>query len=490
MMNPNVLLIGINAKYIHSNPAVYSLKAYADKYYADRPDGCVVSIAEYTINQSTGSILSELYHRKPDVAAFSCYIWNIGEMLALASDLKSLLPNAKIVFGGPEVSFDIERFELDFIDHIVCGEGESAMLELCNSIRDGASAERVIRGERSDAMADEGILYRDGDFEGGTMLYYESSRGCPYGCAYCLSSASSGVRAKSVEQVLSDLRTFEKLDAPIKIIKFVDRTFNFNVSRANAVWRALLSDEFTKNYHFEICADLLNEESFDILSKFKKGKIQLEIGLQSTNEKTLSAVSRHLDAQRIISAAARIKKMGNVHVHLDLIAGLPYEDMASFKSSFDSAYFACDMLQLGFLKLLFGTELRRRADEYGYVASTRPPYTVLKSKWLSFEELARLGAIADVLDRYRESGGFDECLEYALCDVSSPFDFYSGLCDFIAERDGRSIRKISQNDAYALPYQYILATQTEKEEKFSILMHRDYAKKEVRRAPRFLKNKS
>ena len=174
-------------------------------------------------------------------------------------------------------------------------------------------------------------------------------------------------------------------------------------------------------------------------------------------------------------------------MHLDLIAGLPYEDLPSFKESFDSAYFACDMLQLGFLKLLYGTELRARAEEYGFVASSKPPYTVLKTKWLSFEELQRLAEIADVLDRYREGGGFDSCLEYILCDQSSPFDFYDGLCAFIAERDGRSIRKISQNDAYMLLYNYVASKYPEKEERFSILMHEDYTKKQVRKAPKFMK---
>jgi len=217
------------------------------------------------------------------------------------------------------------------------------------------------------------------------------------------------------------------------------------------------------------------------------GKIQLEVGLQSTNPKTLDTVSRHLDAEKIIEAARRIKEMGNIHVHLDLIAGLPYEDMGSFKKSFDDAYFACDMLQLGFLKLLYGTEMRNKADEYGFVASKKAPYTVLKTNWMSFEDLSLLAEIADILDRYREGGGFDTCLEYALEGVTSPFDFYLGLRMFLAARDGRSIRKISQNDAYALLYQYIATAYPEKEEKFSALMHEDYAKKQVRKPPKFKK---
>lgn len=479
-----IVLLAVNGSYSHTNLAIRCLRAPLERA------GYEVSLLEYNLRDMSAAVLSRLVEEQADVYGFSCYIWNISEMLSLAADLRRLMPDSKIIFGGPEVSFDTDRFDLDFIDHIVCGEGEDALVRICNSINDGSSCERVIRGERTDVMTDEGILYRDGDFEGGSMLYYESSRGCPYKCSYCLSSVSDGVRAKSVEQTLNDLREFERLGERIKIIKFVDRTFNFNPRRANGIWRALLSDEFTKNYHFEICADLLDEESFEIFSKFPKGKIQLEIGLQSTNRETLSAVSRHLNAEKIIEASKRIKDLGNIHVHLDLIAGLPHEDIQSFRRSFDQAYFACDMLQLGFLKLLFGTDLRRRAEELGYVASARPPYTVLKSKWMGFEELNRLSEMADILDRYRESGGFDECLEYALSGVDSPFDFYEGLRAFIAQRDGRRIRKISQNDAYSFLYQYVSINYPEKEEHFSSLMHRDYAKKEVRKAPRFLKNKN
>lgn len=476
-----VVLFGLNGSYSHTCLALRCLRAPLERA------GYAVSLCEYNLKDMNSHILSRLVSERGDVYSFSCYIWNISSMLDIAADLKALLPEAKIVFGGPEASFDTPRFDVDFIDHVVRGEGEDAIVRICNAVKEGRPLPKIIEGGLPDVMQDEGILYRDGDYAGGTMLYYESSRGCPYKCAYCLSSATDGVRAKSVEQTLKDLRAFESLDTNIKIIKFVDRTFNFNVKRANEIWRALLSDEFTKNYHFEICANLLNEESFEIFSKMPRGKIQLEIGLQSTNEETLSTVSRHLDAKRIIEAAQRVKEMGNIHVHLDLIAGLPHEDMASFRKSFDEAYFACDMLQLGFLKLLYGTKLREKAEEYGYVATKKAPYTVLKSNWMSFEELTLLGEISDILDRYREGGGFEACLEYALGDVESPFDFYRGLHSFIAERDGRSIRKISQNDAYALLYQYISINFSDKEGEFSRLLHEDYARKQVRKPPKFKK---
>lgn len=476
-----VVLFGLNGSYSHTCLALRCLRLPLESAGYD------VTLCEYNLRDMNSAILSRLVGEKAEVYSFSCYIWNISSMLDIAADLKALLPESKIVFGGPEVSFNCERFDFDFVDYIICGEGEEAIVTLCDAIKNGEKAERIIYGGTPDVMCDEGILYREGDFESGTMLYYESSRGCPYRCAYCLSSVSRKVRAKSIEQTLADLRAFETLDSKIKIIKFVDRTFNFDIERANVIWRALLSDEFTKNYHFEICANLLNEESFEIFEKMPKGKIQLEIGLQSTNGETLNVISRHLDSEKIISASARIKALGNIHVHLDLIAGLPYEDFSSFRKSFDDAYFACDMLQLGFLKLLYGTELRRRADEYGYVASKKAPYTVLKSDWMSFEELSLLTEIADIMDRYREGGGFEASLEYALKGVASPFDFYRGLRNFIAERDGRSIRKISQNDAYSLLYQYISTAYPEKEEEFSRLMHEDYARKQVRKPPKFKK---
>ncbi len=476
-----VVLLSVNGSYSHTCLALRCLRAPLEA------SGYETVICEYNLRDMNATILSRLVGERAEIYSFSCYIWNIATMLDLAADLKALLPNSKIIFGGPEVSFACERFNFEFIDHIVRGEGEEAIVKICDSIKNGEPIERIVDGEVPNVMSDEGILYREGDFNNGTMLYYESSRGCPYRCAYCLSSVSGGVRAKSVEQTLIDLKEFEKLDSNIKIIKFVDRTFNFNIKRANEIWRALLSDEFTKNYHFEVCANLLDEESFEIFAQMPKGKIQLEIGLQSTNSETLDVISRHLDAQKIISASKRIKELGNIHVHLDLIAGLPYEDMQSFKKSFDDAYHACDMLQLGFLKLLYGTELRNKAEEYGYVASKKAPYTVLKSKWMSFEDLTLLTEIADIIDRYREGGGFENSLEYALLGVESPFDFYLGLRNFIAERDGRSIRKISQNDAYALLYQYISLNYPQKEDEFSRLMHEDYAKKQVRKPPKFKK---
>ena len=258
-----VVLFTLNGSWSHSNLALRCLRAPLER------EGFAVELLERNLRDRTSHVLEELYAAQGDVYGFSCYIWNLESVLALAQTLKSLLPECRIVLGGPEVSFATERFDnMDWIDAIVCGEGEDAMLSLCQSVRDGIPFARLIQGKPShDVMGEEGILYRNEDAKGG-ILYYESSRGCPYSCAYCLSSATHGVRFKSVEQVLSDLRAFEALEGDFRIIKFVDRTFNADGKRANAIWQALLGEEFTKHYHFEICASLLNEESFSILYAF------------------------------------------------------------------------------------------------------------------------------------------------------------------------------------------------------------------------------
>ena len=443
-----VVLFAINGSWVHTNLAIRCLRRVLER------DGHEVVLVEHSLRDRSAHVLERLWREQGDVYGFSCYIWNLLEMLTLAESLHSILPQAKIILGGPEVSFDTERFcGMDFIDSIVCGEGEEALPMLCRAIQNGESIPRVVNGGRPDAMGSEGILYREGEGAGG-ILYYESSRGCPYCCAYCLSSATEGVRFKSVEQTLADLSDFERLHTDCRVIKFVDRTFNASPARANAIWRALLDESFTKSYHFEVCASLLNEESFELLSRFPKGKIRLEIGLQSTNPETLAAVSRHIKPQAVIDAVRRVHEMGNIHVHLDLIAGLPFESYARFAQSFDDAYGSCDLLQLGFLKLLHGTELRRRAEEYGYRCLPCPPYTVLESRWISYPEMQRLMHIAETLERFLESGRFAHTLEHLMPRIESPFAFWEGLTDHIAATDPRPLQKLSQPDAYRLLLSY------------------------------------
>lgn len=442
-----VTLVALNGSYAHSNLAVRCLRKPLEQAGVD------VSIAEHNLRDRTGHILEALYRENADVYGFSCYIWNLNEMLLLAEALHAVRPSARIVLGGPEVSFETARFEaLSYVDAIVCGEGEAAMVDLCRAFGDGRPFARIVGGVPQ-SLNDSGILYRDGDACGG-ILYYESSRGCPYSCAYCLSSATHGVRFKSVEQTLAELEQLERVEIRTQIIKFVDRTFNADVKRANAIWRALLDARFTKSYHFEVCATLLDGESFEILSQFPKGKIQLEFGLQSTCQEALAATARHIDPECVIANVRRIKEMGNIHVHMDLIAGLPYEGYERFAKSFDDAYGAADLLQLGFLKLLHGTPLRDRMGEYGYQCLPTPPYTVLKSKWISYEELQRLSHIAEALERYLESGRFAHTLWYLTPHMASPFRFWEGLCDYLAAHDARPLQRISQPDAFRYLLEY------------------------------------
>ena len=476
-----VVLFGMNGSFSHSNLAIRCLRKPLERA------GFEVVLVEHTLRDRTSHILEHLYREKADIYGFSCYIWNIEPMLALAQTLKGLMPSSHIVLGGPEVSYGLERFEgLDWIDAIVRGEGEEAMLSLCQAIKEGREYPRISGGDAV-TFADAGIHYREGEETGG-ILYYESSRGCPYSCAYCLSSATHGVRFKSVEQTLEELLEFEKIHANCKVIKFVDRTFNADVRRANAIWQALLDEKYTKSYHFEICATLLNEESFDILSRFPKGKVQLEIGLQSTNPETLAASSRHIDAHKVIGAARRIRDVGNVHVHLDLIAGLPYEDYTSFAKSFDDAYGSSDMLQLGFLKLLHGTELRERAEEYEYRYLPTPPYTVLQSKWIKYEEMQRLTHIAEVLDRYLESGRFTHALWYLTPLMPSPFRFWEELSIYLENRDARPLQRISQPDIF----RYLLEYAKEASENIDVatlkqLLAADFSQHENKNPPTFLR---
>ncbi len=471
-----VALFALGGSYSHTNLAIRCLRPHLIEA------GFEVVLIEGNAGDTDGALLDSLYFERADIYGFSCYIWNITKMLELAADLKRLIPSAKMIFGGPEVSFGTERFEsLGFIDHIICGEGELALTEVCRSIREGKKSDRVIIS--GDKQLSNGILYR-ADEPHRRLMYYESSRGCPYSCAYCLSSASCGVASKSVEQTLSELYEFEAFDDDI-IIKLVDRTFNFDISRANAIWRGLLDPKYTKKYHFEICASLLGEESFEILSAFPKDKIQLEVGLQSINRGTLAKSARHIDPDAVLSACRRVLDMGNIHIHLDLICGLPGDSFSDVAEAFDRAYFCCSLLQLGFLKLLHGTSLRRDAEKLGIEYRTEPPYEVLKTPDISYPELRRLHEISDLLERYRDGGKFDLTLDYTISHVGSPFGFFSGLCDYIAKNDGRQIRRIGQNDAYRLLFGYAVGLDGIAADELEGRLHEDYSIHEVRKAPHF-----
>lgn len=432
-----ILLTALNASYVHTNLAVRCIARTL------RKAGHEASLLERTVKDRSREILAALYAANADVYGFSVYIWNRSAILSLAAQLRQLRPQARIVLGGPEISFENESFFAahPYIDNILAGEGETVFPRYCASL---PPRHTILCGEPYEDFFEEGILYDEfpPPQSVGGILYYESSRGCPYNCSYCLSSATSGVRAKSTETVIRQLAEFEKIPG-VRVIKFVDRTFNFDRRRADAIWRALAGDNFTKTYHFEICADLLDEENFTVLASLPQGRIQLECGVQSTYAPTLAAIGRTADSEKILAALARIRRTGNIHIHADLIAGLPLEDFARFGESFDAVYPVCDLLQLGFLKILPGTRLAREAEARGIRFSPAPPYEILAGDALSFDELCRLHGISDVLERFAGSGHFRFTLEYLLAQESSPFAFYDALAAELPD-----IRALSQRAAY------------------------------------------
>ena len=477
----------MNGSYSHTNLAVRAIGVSLKKAGED------AVIIEKNLKDTRLSVLEELVSQNADVYGFSVYIWNAREMFAFASELKTLLPNALTVFGGPEVSFENEdffRFHPE-ADVILAGEGEEAFVSLVRSHENGTlKTPCVIMANPYSRFTEGGIYYDEiGETPRG-LVYYESVRGCPFSCAYCLSSRAQGIRAKSAEHALADLLAFERF-SDIRTVKLVDRTFNFDRERAKKIWRALSGDSYTKEYHFEVSAALLDEESFEILARAPKGKFRLEIGVQSTNPETVRAVSRALDTEKTLLALERLHEKRNLHIHADLIAGLPYEDYASFGKSFDDVYGKGDVLQLGILKLLRGSRMRREAPLYGIVYSPNPPYRVLRTRELSFEELMRLERIDGLNDRFSNSGKFAYTFPYLPKVCGSPFGFFDGLCDFAEARFAcREIARLPQAEAFRLLWEYAeYVNGTEKRLPMEEIRQRlalDFLLGETRRLPPFL----
>ena len=435
------LLVAINAKYIHSNPAVYSLRAYAGEY------GEQISLAEYTINQSIDVMLKGIFRRKPEVLCISCYIWNISIARELAEEVHRVLPDTKIWLGGPEVSYDAKQVleRNPQITGVMMGEGEETFLELVRHYADGAPGISEIRGI---AWRGGDGLIRDNGFRGpvdldtvpfiyqdlsgfeNRILYYESSRGCPFSCSYCLSSIDRKLRFRSMGLVKRELQFF--LDHKVPQVKFVDRTFNCSHQRALEIWRYLTEhDNGVTNFHFEIAADLLNEEELELIASMRPGMIQLEIGVQSTNPEVVREIRRKMDFDRVARVVRRLSENHNVHLHLDLIAGLPLEDFTSFGRSFDQVYaLRPQQLQLGFLKVLKGAYMYEMAADYGCVYRKKEPYEVLFTRWISFEEILRLKQTEEMVEVYYNSGQFARTVEEAEKYFSSPFVFYDSLGAF------------------------------------------------------------
>lgn len=436
------LLVAVNAKYIHSNPAIYSLKRFAGEYTD------AVEIAEYTINNRMEDILEDIYRRKPDVIGFSCYIWNIGMVEKLMGELHKLLPNLPVFLGGPEVTYDADKLlrKYPYLTGIFIGEGEATFAQVVKyyvkknpeSLKDipGLMLRSGMTPERKPLnLTDVPFLYDDMAPFTNRIIYYETQRGCPFRCSYCLSSIDKTVRFRDIEVVKKELAFF--LEKKVKQVKFVDRTFNCNHDHAMAVWQYLYDhDNGVTNFHFEIAGDILREDEIALVAKMRPGLVQFEIGVQSTNTDTLREIRRVMDIEKQKQVVAALKAAHNVHIHLDLIAGLPYEDYDSFARSFDDVYaMEPEQLQLGFLKVLKGSYMAEMAESYGLVYTDYAPYEVLYTNWLSFTEICRLKRIEEMVEIYYNSGQFAHSLPVMIADLGQgAFAFYEALADFYEEQ--------------------------------------------------------
>ena len=442
------VLVAINAKYIHSNLAVYSLRSYA------RTFGYEPELLEFTINQQKDQILKGIYEAKPDLLCFSCYIWNLSYAEEIIEDIKKILPKVTIWAGGPEVSYDAPKFlkRHPEVDGIMCAEGEKTLTELISYYEIGKS-----QGKSLDGI--NGIVYQENktihqtplrdimnmddlvfpyedlkDFEH-KIIYYESSRGCPFSCSYCLSSIDKKLRFRSFSLVEKELEFF--LAHKVPQVKFVDRTFNCKKSHAMAIWTYIKEhDNGITNFHFEVAAELLTEDEIDLIQTMRPGLIQLEIGVQSTNEKTLAEIHRKTDFEEITRKVKAVQKGENVHQHLDLIAGLPYENYESFGHSFNDVYaLKPEQLQLGFLKVLKGSYMAEAAEGYGCVHKAKPPYEVLGTRWLSYEEILKLKGVEEMVEVYYNSGQFQKTIRAMEHLFETAFSMYEELADFY-EKNG------------------------------------------------------
>lgn len=445
-----VLLAAINAKYIHSNLGIYSLKTYGEKMLKEweLAEQAEISLAEYTINHQMEQILQDIYKRKPDVIGFSCYIWNISYVKVILADIKKVLPDVKIWAGGPEVSYHGEAFlkEEPAVDLVMMGEGEITFAHFLKALLEGEDLKQVpgLMVRNADGtFTDTGFrqvmdmsqipfpyAFMDMKELEHRIIYYESSRGCPFSCAYCLSSIDKKLRFRSLDLVLPELEWF--LQAKVPQVKFVDRTFNCKKSHAMAIWQYIRDhDNGVTNFHFEIAADLLDKDELDLLSTMRPGLVQLEIGVQSTNEKTLEAIRRKTDIEEIREITETINSWHNIHQHLDLIAGLPWEDLKRFKQSFNDVYeMEPEQLQLGFLKVLKGSYMEELIPDCDLLYSAAPPYEVLCTKWLSYGDVLELKDIEEMTEVHYNSRQFTCTLKELEKEFDTPYEMFSFMAGY------------------------------------------------------------
>lgn len=454
----NALLVGVNSKYIHTSLSVRTIAAYVNDRHLSR--------REYNINEDIASVCADIYNQHSDAVLFSCYIWNIEFILKLAGRLKSIAPNTLIIFGGPEASYaDIEYMEkYDFIDAIIRGEGEETVKEIISTGNldcDGVTIRKskITRNPNREIISDISKIpfpYTEDDIERNKnkLIYYETSRGCPFNCSYCLSSADRGVRFRALELVFEELSFFIK--HKVKIVKFTDRTFNAKRSRAYSIIKFLIDNASETTFHFEVAADILDDTLIQLLSTAPKGLLQLEIGVQSTNPKTLAAIDRKTDLNKISKYVRMIRSFGNIHTHLDLIAGLPYENYESFKNSFNEVFaMQPHVIQLGFLKMLNGTKIR--TEEKSTIFTAEPPYEVLQTDYISYSEILRLKAIEDIVEKYYNSLIFEASIMYLVKHFATPFELFQKIAEFYAQ-NGYDKIGISRDTLYEILLSFAKST--------------------------------
>lgn len=454
-------LTTLNSKFIHSCLSI----RYLQGYVKDLMD---VEIREYTINQSIDHIASDIYKSCPDIIGFSTYIWNLTETLKICEILKMVKPNIKIILGGPEVSFDGDKVlkNNSFIDFIIYGEGEETFREFVEHLLANNNdysnikgliyrqEDKIIKNSFRDLMKDLNKIPKlygkiGSEFEN-KIVYFESSRGCPFGCKFCLSSTIDGVRYFGIDRVKEEIGSL--IDGKVGQVKFVDRTFNANKKYAMEIMNFIMEkNPENMNFHFEVTAHLLDEEMMEFLSHVKEGLFQFEVGVQSTNLKTIEAIGRTTDFEKLRLITKRIKSYKKIHQHLDLIAGLPYEDYASFGKSFNDVYeIKPEKIQLGFLKLLKGSELRDDEEKYGIRYLNEPPYEILKNDFLDYGEMIKLKRIEELVDRYYNEGYFENALEYVINNhYSDPFNFYEDFSTYWESNDYHKVSN-SRNKLYEI----------------------------------------
>lgn len=482
------LLTAINAKYIHSNPAIYSLKAYAGKKLQP-----YIALAQYTINDRMEKILGDIYKKHPDVIGFSCYIWNFSIIQELMREIPKVLPGTDIWLGGPEVSFEAEEIlcQYPMVRGIMVGEGEETFKDLLSYyvgdkgkgvdskyhnleeipglvLREGATGKRTLTD-----MSGLPFLYEDlKDFDN-KIIYYETSRGCPFRCSYCLSSIDRKVRLRDPEIVKKELQFF--LDKKVSQVKLIDRTFNCNHYHAMKIWKYIKEhDNGVTNFHFEVAADIINEEELLLLKEMRPGLVQLEIGVQTTNQETLKEINRSTGISHIAKIVERIRSGRNIHIHLDLIAGLPFEGYDSFGKSFNDVYeMKPEQLQLGFLKVLKGTQIWEKAEGYGIVYQENPPYEVLYTKWISYEEILKLKQIEEMVELYYNSNQFTHTLLVLEKEFTTPFEMFERLAAFYEEKE-YFVNSPARSRRYQVLLSFVLSIAPKKEELYKELLTFDY----------------